>query len=253
MNLFFRQIGTGRPMVILHGLFGSSDNWLTISKTIAEAGFSVYLLDLRNHGRSPHTDEHSYPLMAQDVLAFFEQQNLEKPILVGHSMGGKVAMTLAMQQPDVLEKLVVVDIAPKNYPVHHTDIIAGLQAIPLATLQNRTEADQILAQHEPHPTVRQFLLKNLYRNDQNQFAWRINLPVLAANIEAIGEGFDTPQIIKTPTLFIRGKRSHYVQDEDLPTIEALFPNLKIDTIADAGHWVQAEQPEAFVESLMQFL
>lgn len=253
MQLFFRQVGAGRPMVILHGLFGSCDNWLTISKVIADQGFSVYAVDQRNHGRSPHAPTHTYPELADDLHEFIQQQGLEKPILVGHSMGGKTVMQYAMQYPEAFSQLVVVDIAPRSYPVHHAEIIAGLKAIPLASLQSRNEADAILSQYESIPSVRQFLLKNLYRNDDGVFAWRLNLPVIEANIEIIGQDLINPRIVTEPTLFMRGEKSGYVRDKDLPTIQHLFPNSTVDTIAGASHWVQAEKPEAFVQSLVNFL
>lgn len=253
MELFFRQVGTGRPMVILHGLFGSSDNWLTISKTIADEGFSVYLIDQRNHGRSPHKDTHTYIELAEDLHDFLQQQGIENPILVGHSMGGKTVMQYAMQYPEDFSALVVVDIAPKSYPVHHTDILNGLKAVPLATLQSRNEADALLSKYEPSLGVRQFLLKNLYRNEEGVFAWRLNLPVLDRDIEIIGDELQDTQVIEKPTLFIRGAESRYIKDTDIPGILSLFPNAQIDTIEEASHWVQAEQPEAFVASLKGFL
>jgi pimeloyl-ACP methyl ester carboxylesterase len=168
-------------------------------------------------------------------------------------MGGKTVMQYAMQYPEAFESLVVVDIAPKAYPVHHTAILNGLKAIPLTEIQNRNDAEAILRQYEPSPTVRQFLLKNLYRNDAGVFDWRINLSVLASNIELIGDDISQQRVVEQPTLFIRGINSNYVLDEDIATIQGLFPNVVIDTIADAGHWVQAEQPGAFVASLMAFL
>ncbi len=253
MQLFFRQVGTGRPMIILHGLFGSCDNWLTISKVIADRGFSVFAVDQRNHGRSPHADTHSYPELAEDLHEFIQQQGLEKPILVGHSMGGKTVMQFAMQYPDAFSHLVVVDIAPRSYKVHHAEILAGLKAISLTTLQSRTEADQLLSHYEPSASVRQFLLKNLYRNDDGAFAWRINLPVIDANIEIIGHDLVNQRTVTEPTLFMRGEKSGYVRDNDLPTIQHLFPNSVVDTIEGASHWVQAEKPEAFVHSLVNFL
>lgn len=253
MQLFFRQVGTGRPMIILHGLFGSCDNWLTISKVIADQGFSVYAADQRNHGRSPHADTHSYPELADDLHDFIQQQGLNKPILVGHSMGGKTVMQYAMQYPDSFSALVVVDIAPKAYPVHHTEILKGLNAIPLADLQNRNQADEVLSRYEPSLSVRQFLLKNLYRNDNGAFAWRLNLPVIDQNIEIIGNDLVNVRTVTEPALFMRGADSRYVRDSDIPHINEIFVNAQVDTIEGAGHWVQAEQPEAFVKSLVTFL
>ena len=252
MQLFFRQLGHGQPMVILHGLFGSSDNWLTISKTIADQGFAVYLLDQRNHGRSLHSSAFDYNLMAADLHEFLTQHNLQKPILVGHSMGGKTVMQYATNYPDTFDKLVIVDIAPKFYPVHHAQILVGLAAIPLATLASRNEADALLSRYEPDAGVRQFLLKNLYRNEVGAFAWRINLPIIAENISAIGDNVANQRVVAEPVLFVRGQKSNYVLDADIPAIMKWFPNATIDTVAGAGHWVQAEQPEAFVAALARF-
>jgi len=254
LELYYRQVGeTGPALLILHGVFGSSDNWLTISKTIADQGYRVYLLDQRNHGRSPWSDEFDYDSMAADLKGFIEQHQLGQQILMGHSMGGKVVMQYAMNYPGTYERLVVVDIAPKFYPVHHGDILRGLGAIPLDTLKSRTEADAILSRYEPIPTVRQFLLKSLYRNEQGQFAWRLNLAVIEREIHSIGEELRNAHPVSEPTLFLRGAESGYVLDDDFPAIRRLFPNAVFETIPDAGHWVQAQQPEAFVEALMRFL
>ncbi|WP_338871173.1 alpha/beta fold hydrolase [Spirosoma sp. SC4-14] len=254
MKLFFRQTGeTGPAIVILHGVFGSSDNWLTISKTIAAKGYRVFALDQRNHGQSPRADEHDYQVMASDLREFLIDQQLDKPILVGHSMGGKAVMQYAMLYPGTFYKLVVVDIAPKFYPVHHAELVRGLKAIDLASLKSRNDADAVLSQYEPIPTVRQFLLKNLYRNEQGQFAWRLNLPVIERELHGIGEELTNPQIVSDPTLFIRGSESPYILDDDIPTIKRIFPNAQIAVIQGAGHWVQAEKPVEFVDALLTFI
>lgn len=254
MKLYFRQTGdTGPALVILHGVFGSSDNWLTISKTLAAEGYRVFALDQRNHGQSPRGDEHDYLVMATDLREFLEDQQLDQPTLIGHSMGGKAVMQYAMLYPKTFDKLVVVDIAPKFYPVHHADLIRGLNAIDLPNLKSRSEADVLLSRYEPSLTVRQFLLKNLYRNEQGQFAWRLNLPVIERELHGIGEELTNPRIINEPTLFIRGSESPYILDEDIPIIKRIFPNAQVETIQGAGHWVQAEKPAEFVQTLMEFI
>ena len=259
MKLFFRQAGdTGPAIVILHGIFGSSDNWLTISKTIAARGYRVFALDQRNHGQSPRADEQDYQSMAADLREFLLDQQLEKPILVGHSMGGKVVMQYVMLYrndgpPPTFEKVVVVDIAPKFYPIHHAELIRGLKAINLLNIKGRNEADAALQPYEPQLAVRQFLLKNLYRNEQGQFDWRLNLPVIERELHGVGEELTNPRIVTEPTLFIRGSESPYILDEDIPTIKRIFPNAQIETIQGAGHWVQAEKPVEFVETLMKFI
>lgn len=254
MKLFFRQTGdTGPAIVILHGVFGSSDNWLTIGKTIAARGYRVFALDQRNHGQSPRAGEQDYTSMAADLREFLIDQQLDDPILIGHSMGGKTVMQYAMDYPGTFSKLVVVDIAPRFYPVHHRDIIRGLNAINLTTLTSRNEADAILSRYEPLVSVRQFLLKNLYRNEQGRFNWRLNLPVIERELHGIGDELTNPRIVTEPTLFMRGSESPYITDEDIPTIKRIFLNAHVETIQGAGHWVQAEKPIEFVETLMKFL
>ncbi|HEV7348140.1 alpha/beta fold hydrolase [Telluribacter sp.] len=254
MELNYKKIGeTGQPLLILHGLFGSLDNWLSLSKTMADQGYSVYLIDQRNHGRSGHHEDFSYEHMAADLKAFLEEHQLSNPILLGHSMGGKTVMQYAVTYPGTFDKLVVVDMAPKAYPVHHGEILKGLNTIPLNELEGRNQADELFAQHEPNLGVRQFLLKNLYRTDDDTFAWRFNLPVLTRDIENVGVAVSASGPISAPTLFMRGAKSDYVLDSDWEAIQKIFPNAVLDTIAGAGHWIHAEQPKAFMESLVKFM
>ena len=173
MNLFFRTVGDGPPLIILHGLFGSSDNWLTHAKELGK-NHKIYLIDQRNHGASPHADEFTYEMMVQDLLLFIKQHDIIRPDIIGHSMGGKVAMLFAAKYPDQINKLVVVDIAPKFYPVHHNVILEGLKAIPIKEINSRQVADDMLAEYVEIPAVRQFLLKNLKRNGSS-FDWKMNL------------------------------------------------------------------------------
>ena len=239
--------GQGRPLVILHGLFGTLDNWQSLARRWAtEAGLRVISVDLRNHGRSFHSSEHTYALMAQDVLELFDHLQLgADTTLMGHSMGGKVAMRLALDHPARLARLIVVDIAPRfSDMAHQDDILAGLQAVDFTTCTNRQEADAALARHVSNVGTRQFLLKNLYRRDDNTFAWRINLEVLAAQLPAVGEEITGQAPFLKPALFIRGGKSGYITAEDkLHGIPALFPNSQVATVVDAGHWVHAEKPE----------
>lgn len=254
MKLFFRQTGeTGPAIVILHGLFGSSDNWLTNSKTIAAQGYRVFLIDQRNHGQSPRADDQDYQHMADDLREFLTDHQLDQPILVGHSMGGKTVMQYAMSYPGTFARLVVVDIAPKFYPIHHAELIRGLKAINLLGIKGRNEADAVLQAYEPILPVRQFLLKNLYRNEEGVFDWRINIPVIERELHGIGEELTNPRIVNEPTLFIRGSESPYIIDEDIPAITRIFPHAHIETIQGAGHWVQAEKPVEFVDALMKFI
>ncbi len=254
MSLFYRKIeGGATPVLILHGVFGSSDNWLTISKQIASSGYTVYLIDQRNHGRSPHFDKLDYPSMAGDLREFIAEENIQNPILLGHSMGGKTVMEYVVRWPEEVKKLIVVDIAPKAYPVHHTRLLEGLSSLSLPDLTSRQEADEILSGFEPSPGVRQFLLKNLFKNEHNAFEWRFNLPVLKKDMELIGQAISSPHPLTLPTLFIRGARSNYILDSDWSGIEKMFPEATLVTIPDAGHWVQAEQPALFLKAVSEWL
>lgn len=238
-------------MVILHGLMGSSDNWLPQAKLLAEH-FHVFVVDQRNHGLSPHTDEFDYKALEGDIGDFIQQHQLDNVILMGHSMGGKAAMNYALSHPEKLDKLIVVDIAPKAYEVRHDHIIEGLKAVPIDTVQTRTEADEVLAKHISNAAVRQFLLKNLMRMPEGGFGWRINLPVIDRNLETIGGGLIEKGTFNKPTLFIRGSKSDYIQDEDHERIESIFPGATIVSM-DTGHWVQAEKPTEFVSVVLNFL
>lgn len=251
-NLFYRELGeeNDQALVILHGVFGSSDNWLTLGKRFAEH-YHVFLVDQRNHGQSPHTDEFTYQAMADDLRDFIQDKGIESAYVIGHSMGGKVSMLFALQNPELLEKLMVVDIAPRAYPVHHHRILEGLQAIDLAEIKSRGQADKALAVYEPLLGVRQFLLKNLYRKDKNTFAWRINLPVIARDIEKISIAIEG-EVFTKPTCFVRGLKSHYISDEDKSEIQRLFPHSSLVDFEKAGHWVHAEQPDEFYDEVIAF-
>lgn len=251
MKLFFRELGQGQPFIILHGLMGSSDNWLTQAKLLADQ-YHLYMVDQRNHGQSSHSDEFDYKVLANDIKDFILQHKIEKPIVLGHSMGGKAAMNFAIANPTMLDRLIVVDIAPKTYPVHHDNIVEGLKAIPIETLKTRNEADEVLSQFVKEVDVRQFLLKNLSRKPEGGFAWKINLKVIDSNLELISADIQFPGIYKGQTLFVRGAHSHYVKDEDRARIKELFPNSTLITM-DTGHWVQAEKPQEFVEVVRNFL
>jgi len=250
MKLFFRESGQGEPLIILHGLFGSSDNWYTHAKTFA-SHFKVYLVDQRNHGQSPHSDEFNYKALTLDLEEFMTEHAIEKPILLGHSMGGKTAMNFAVKNPDKLSKLIVVDIVPKYYPVHHDQILEGLESVDLKIVQSRTEADQLLSKYVPEPDVRQFLLKNLSRTESG-FEWKINIKGIGKNIEQIGAALEYPGTFSGPTLFIKGAKSNYYKSGDEVSIKTIFPQAEIKSI-DTGHWVQAEKPQEFAQMVLTFL
>lgn len=252
MKLFYREVGEGSPIVILHGVFGSSDNWLTPAKMLSD-NYKLYLLDQRNHGQSPKSDVFDYDSMANDLKEFIEEHQLKAPVIMGHSMGGKVAMAFAVKYPQLLSKLIVVDISPNYYPPHHQKIIEGLNSIDLETLQSRQEADSQFSKFEPELGVRQFLLKNLYRNESNNFDWRINLPVISEKIENVGEALDPTSKVTVPTLFVKGGLSRYIREKDEALIKSIFLNVELATIDGAGHWVHAEKPNEFINTVRAFL
>lgn len=254
MNLNFKEYGEGKPLVILHGLFGSLDNWFSLAKAFADK-HRVYLVDQRNHGQSPHTDTHTYDEMAEDLFAFFEQNELRDAILIGHSMGGKTAMHFAANHSELLEKLVVVDMGVKQYPVHHDLIIRSMQALDLAKMSSRSEAeDQLRHLLDEEESTIQFLLKNVYRQKQDDgsscYAWRFNLEVLADDIEEMG--LPVLNGSKVETLFLYGTQSKYVLEDDRDEILKLFPNTTFKSL-NTGHWVHAQDPKGFVESVKEFI
>ncbi len=251
MKLFYRQSGQGSPLIILHGLFGSSDNWYTLAKVFAER-FTVYLVDQRNHGQSPQSVEFDYKLLTEDLEEFIREHAIQKPVIMGHSMGGKAAMNFAIKYPGQLSKLIVVDIVPKAYPVHHDAILDGLKAIPLTGLGSRNEADKILSDYVPEPAVRQFLLKNLSRKNEGGFEWKINLEAIDRNIEQMGVGLIFSGKYDGPSLFVKGKKSNYYGDDDEALIKTIFPKAEFAAL-DTGHWVQAESPDEFSKLVLNYL
>jgi esterase len=251
MKLFSRELGQGDPIVVLHGLFGSSDNWLTQAKLLGNH-YKVYSVDLRNHGQSPHSDEFDYRVMVEDLNEFFDTKGLQNAVVIGHSMGGKAAMNFALAYPHKLSKLVVVDIAPKSYNLEHYTIAEGLKAIPVDKITSRNEAEEVLAMHVPEPDVRQFLLKNLQRKATGGFSWKINLPVISSKLANVGLDLQFTGKFEKPTLFIRGSRSKYIDDSDQKRIMEIFPKAKVISM-ETGHWVQAEKPQEFAETVVEWL
>ncbi|NOT75085.1 MAG: alpha/beta fold hydrolase [Cyclobacteriaceae bacterium] len=251
MKLFFRSSGQGAPLIILHGLFGSSDNWYSLAKVFAEK-FTVYVVDQRNHGQSPHTEEMNYSLLAEDLNDFIVEHSIQQPVIMGHSMGGKTAMNFAVKYPEKLSKLIVVDIVPKNYPIHHDAILEGLKSIPLDTLASRNEADTILSKFVAEADVRQFLLKNLSRKSEGGFEWKLNVAAIDNNIEQMGVGMIYSGKCDKPSLFIEGKKSNYYKEGDEALIRTLFPNAEF-AVLDTGHWVQAEKPGEFAALVSSYL
>ncbi len=251
--LHSKILGEGKPLLILHGFLGMLDNWKTLGSQYAEHGFQVHLIDQRNHGKSFHSNQFSYELMATDLHYYCMHHNIKSCALLGHSMGGKTAMLFAVSYPDLVQKLIVADIAPKYYPPHHQQILAGLQAIDFTTLSSRKEADDILANYVSDFGTRQFLLKNLYRKDKDTFDFRFNLPALVSNVENIGKALPSESIFEGETLFVRGDKSDYITENDFNLITKHFPKAEIKTISNAGHWLHAENPEEFFKTTLNFL
>jgi esterase len=252
MELHYRQLGEGPALIILHGLFGSLDNWLTLGRQFAIKR-SVFLVDQRNHGRSPHSEAMSYALFSSDLEAFMEQHGIRQAAVLGHSMGGKTAMRFALDHPDQTEALVVADMAPKAYAAGHDQIFQALFSIDLEGLSSRSEAEEQLSLAISDPGVRLFLLKNLQRNAQGGFAWKMNLPAIHRHYAGILEPISADFPYPGPTLFIRGERSGYVREQDYPLISELFPRVEHAAVPGAGHWLHAEQPDLFFQEVEAFL
>ena len=251
MKLHSKKIGKGKPLLILHGLFGSSDNWGSLGKKFAENNL-VYLVDLRNHGRSPHSKEMSYDLMADDLLELIEDENINSPIILGHSMGGKAALLFAEKYPKYIDKLIVADIGTKAYPMHHDEILNGLNSVNLQEISSRTQAQQSIQVHIENLGIQQFLLKNLYWIEKGKLAWRMNLKVIEKNIGEILVKINV-QKNSISTLFVRGEMSNYILEDDFQNILESFPNGAIKTIPKVGHWLHAENPTEFYKIVREFI
>lgn len=252
VELYSRVLGQGPPVVILHGVYGSGDNWNTFVKPLAET-YSVHLVDLRNHGRSPHAEEFNYNVLAADVAHYMQSRNLGPSLVIGHSMGGKAAMWLAWQHPELVKALVVVDIAPRYYTPHHEQEIAGMRAVNPATLASRTEADERMAAHVPDPGVRQFLLKNLGRSEAGGFEWKHNLEGIVANVAEVSVELPVEARIACPTLFVAGGNSRYISAEDEADIHRRFADARVVRVPGASHWVQVEKPAELLQIIQEFV
>ena len=269
MELFYRKYGEAKPpLIIVHGLYGASDNWVTIAKSLSEH-FEVFLLDQRNHGRSPHSPDHNYDSMKDDLLEFMDRMEIEKAVLVGHSMGGKTVMFFARDYPERITSLVVVDIAPKSYntpdeaslkTINHKQIIGAMNRVDFSKVSSRLQVEEELGQSIYNDKVRQFLMKNLHRNKDNTFHWSLNVDALERNMPHILEGMCQKDfekgngIVGFPVLFVRGAKSQYILDEDIDNIIlTIFPFAEVVTIPNAGHWVHAEQPKLLVKNLLYFV
>jgi len=266
MKLNFRKYGEGPVLIILHGLYGSSDNWISVARELSEH-FEVYIPDLRNHGESPHSDEHNYPSMREDLLELLQDQGIKSATLLGHSMGGKTAMFFAVEYPEFVDNLIVVDISPRSYKsekeaphtVDHSNIIRAMREVDFEKAENRMDIDMMLSDTIKSQRIRQFLLKNVKRKNKDRFCWKLNLDALQKSLVDILDGIDPVSvnggtgITGFPVLFIKGQNSDYIDKPDYPLIQQLFPASEIVTIPNAGHWLHAEQPELFMKNIFYFL
>ena len=254
MKLAYREFGSGQPLIILHGLFGQSDNWNTLAKRFAEKGFHVFAIDQRNHGLSPHSNDWSYEVMAEDLKEFIDTHQLQHVVLLGHSMGGKTVLFFEQMFPNVAQNLIVADIAPRAYESHHDFVLKALNAVDFSDVNTRKDVETILGQYITDFGTKQFLLKNIYwREDETkQMNWRFNLKTITKEYNNIGVEVP-PFSTQTKTLFIRGEKSNYISDDDMSDIRNRFSNVDLKTISNSGHWVHAEQPEAFFNSVMEFI
>ncbi|OQX99903.1 MAG: hypothetical protein B6I20_09505 [Bacteroidetes bacterium 4572_117] len=267
MELFYRKYGQGIPLIIVHGLYGASDNWIPIGKFLAKY-FKVFLIDQRNHGRSTHSDVHDYDAMVGDLLKFTKAHDIEKAILIGHSMGGKTAIHFARKYPEKIIKLIVLDIAPKSYlqiakenifELDHYSILEAMKAIDFSKINNRNDVGKKLGETIKNEGICQFLLKNIKKDKDKQLGWRINVNALLLNLDKILDkphidaGRNSDRIFNLQVLFIRGADSGYVLDADMEAIRKIFPKVVMKTIDNTGHWLHAEQPKKIVSTIMDFL
>ena len=250
--IFHKRVGEGRPVIILHGLFGTGDNWRTFAGMLKDQ-FEVLLVDLRNHGRSFWSDDFDYEIAAQDVVDLMDELEIPHADIIGHSMGGKVAMTLAQNHPDRVDKLVVVDIAQKKYPRGHDQIFDAIFSVEPALLNDRKEAEDKLALKISEHGVRQFLLKSLARDKDGGFRWKTNFKALYKNYEKVLSEVEVAEV-KAKTLFIRGSRSSYIREEEVSSLAGHLPEAEVSIVSiDAGHWVHAERPKELFSHVSSFL
>lgn len=254
MELFYRSYGNGQPLIILHGLYGISDNWVNYARKLSDK-FKIYIPDLRNHGQSGHSIHFNYDVMTEDINEFIETHEIKNPVLMGHSMGGKVAMKFALDYPDIVSKLIVIDMSMRKYQLRnfHSNIINAMLDIDFAKIKSRNEVENFLSKYINDERIRLFVMKNLHRTEKQSFSWRINLNAIIDNLDYIFEEITSDNVFYGKTLFIRGEHSDYIKEEDYTEMKKYFPNSELKTISNAGHWVQADNPDEFFETLSEFI
>jgi len=264
MQLFYRKLGKGMPFIILHGLYGSSDNWISVARELS-VNLEVWLIDLRNHGRSPHHKDHTYEIMVDDLYEFVNEHKLKKFVLLGHSMGGKLAMHFADSHPELLSHLIIIDIAPKSYlfsidiqsdTLNHKQIMEGMLAMDFSGITNREEIDLHLTKLVPNDKIRHFLMKNIKRKQDMSFDWSLNIEALYLNLNNILcelKVNSKKSLEKLPVLFVKGSDSEYINKLDLEDINTIFPMAKLEIIKDAGHWLHIEKPDLLIKTIKEFI
>lgn len=255
MNLHYKKYGEGKPFIILHGVFGISDNWVTFGRQIAELGYQVLIPDQRNHGKSPHHYAFNYYALNEDLLEFIEQQGLENPVIMGHSMGGKVAMRYTLENPGDVAALIVVDTSMRTYVshTHHRALIDAMRSVDFSKMASRKDVEKQLLGTISSRRIVKFLAKNLYRKEKDLLDWRINLEALDLNLDSMYDGVFYSTVFNKPALFVRGGDSDYIIEEDIPVMRKNFPNIDIAVIEKGTHWVHADDPEAFFMHVSKFL
>jgi esterase len=254
LSLNFKEYGTGdRNLIVLHGFLGSLDNWHSLATEWAKNGLHVYTIDQRNHGRSPHTEDHSLKLMSDDLKDFMDQHSISSAIILGHSMGGKVAMQFALDHAGLCEKLIVADMAPREYKPGHDDVFDAIFNVSLDKIETRKEAEEAMMPFLGDFGTRQFVLKSLERTPEGHYAWKFNLKTLFKEYPYIIQAITGTHSYSKPTLFLKGGLSLYIQEKDVPEIKRLFPSATIQTIDDAGHWLHADKPREFLEAVLNFV
>ena len=253
MKLFYKEDGSGPVVVILHGLLGSLDNWASFAKQLVKHGFHVITVDQRNHGHSPHSNEMTYDLMADDLKELLDDKGIEQAVILGHSMGGKTAMIFSMKYPVYVNGLLILDIAPKKYPNHHQPIFDAMLSLPVGGVSSRREAQDILQDKIKEYGTLQFIMKNLFWNDDNHLSWRPNVKVLSDEYDNVGGAHSESDVFNKPVLFVRGEKSEYILDSDFAMIRKLFPLSEIKTAPNAGHWVHADNHVWLLDSLVYYM
>ncbi len=252
MELNYKVFGKGDPVIILHGLFGMLDNWQGIARQLAK-NYKTYILDQRNHGRSPHAEPFDYPTMADDLRIFMIRQGIYNAHIIGHSMGGKTAMELAMRFPDMIDRLIVVDIAPKEYEEGHEFLFDAMNSLNFSLIKSRQDAEDQLSNFIDDDRIRLFFLKNLHRTREGTFGWKLNLPVIYEYYEKLLQAPHEGEAFEGPALFIKGEKSNYILPKDMPRIKELFPAARLLSIERAGHWVHTDGTEEFIQAIEDFL